>query len=61
MSRVTLVGRRGERLTTENYVENLGNFIVSCLNSFQLLAGIRSVDLYSVFMNLCVYQVLKLL
>ena len=27
---------RGERLTTENYVENLENFIVSCLNRFQL-------------------------
>ena len=31
---------RGERLTTENYVENLGNFIVSCLTSFQLLGDV---------------------
>ena len=58
---MTVVGRRGERLTTENYVENLGNFIVSCLNSFQLLTGNSAVDLYSVFMNLCIYKVLKLL
>lgn len=36
VSVVTAVSEPGQRLTTENDVENLGNFIVSCLDSFQL-------------------------
>ena len=35
-ARLVSVVHRGERLTTENYVENLGNVMVSCLNRFQL-------------------------
>ena len=35
-ARLVSVVHRGERLTTENYVENLENVMVSCLNRFQL-------------------------
>ena len=53
-ARLVSVVHRGERLTTENYVENLENVMVSCLNRFQLPQ--QTADTVWTVCSLCVFR-----